>query len=120
MVRFGRERIASGLPCLSLGLGDDRRSSSGSGDVILAIFITSVSGSKSLTSFTNRFFHFSDSPGLRMTFDAAERNGRFYRIQCQRSREQQQKKEEGTSIPMQKDSESQSKRQSHPSELSEY
>ena len=58
-VRFGRERRASRLPCLSLSLGDDRRSTSESRDVSLAIFITSVSGSQSLTSFTNRFFHFS-------------------------------------------------------------
>ena len=40
-----------------------------------------------------------------MAFDAAERNRRFGRIQCKRGREQQQKKE--TSIPLQKNSESQ-------------
>ena len=57
--RFRRERRASRLPCLSLGLGDDRRSTSESGDVSLTIFITSVSGSESLTSFTNRFIHFT-------------------------------------------------------------
>ena len=34
-------------------------------------------------------------------------------------KEQQQRKEEVTSIPLQKDSESRSKKQSHPSELSE-
>ena len=34
------------------------------------------------------------------------------------AREQQQRKERETSIPLQKDSESQSKRQSHPSKLS--
>ena len=66
-----------------LGVGDDRRSASGSGDVSLAIFITSVSGNESLASFTNRFFHFSGPPGFRIAFDAAERNGRFGRIQCQ-------------------------------------
>ena len=44
-----------------------------------------MSGSESLTSFTNRFFHFSRPPGLRFTFDVAERNGRFGRIQCHRS-----------------------------------
>ena len=89
MVRFGQERRASRLPCLSLGLGDDRRSASGSEDVhvSLAIFITFVSGSESLASFTNRIFHFSGPPSFRMTFDAAERNGRFGRIQCQRSQE---------------------------------
>ena len=62
---------------LSPGLGDDGRDMSGKGDVSLTVFITSVSGSKSLTSFTNRFFHFSGPPNLRLTFDAAERNGRF-------------------------------------------
>ena len=46
-VRFGRERRASRLPFLSLGLGNDRRSTLGSGDVSLAIFIASVSGSES-------------------------------------------------------------------------
>ena len=51
------------------------------------IFITSVSGSKSLASFTNRFFHLSRPPGFRRAFDAAERNGRFGRIQCQRGKE---------------------------------
>ena len=86
-VIFGRERKASRLPSFSLGLGDDRRSTSGSGDVSLAIFITSVSGSESLASFTNRIFFFSGPPGLRMAFDVAEKNGRFGRIQCQRSEE---------------------------------
>ena len=32
----------------------------------LAIFITSVSGSKSLASFTDRTFHLSRPPGFRM------------------------------------------------------
>ena len=47
-VRFEQERRASRLPCLSLGLGDDRRSTSGSGQVSLAIFIIFVSGSERL------------------------------------------------------------------------
>ena len=59
----------------------------GSGGVSLTIFIASVSGSKSLTSFTNRFFDFSGPPGFRLVFDAAKRNERFGRIQCQRSQE---------------------------------
>ena len=41
-VRFGRERRASCLPFLNLG--NDRQSTSGSGDVSLAIFITSGAG----------------------------------------------------------------------------
>ena len=79
-VRFGRETGANRLPCLSFGLGGDRRGKSRSGDLILAIFITSMSGSESLESFTNRTFHFSRPPGFRLAFDAAERNGRFSRI----------------------------------------
>ena len=84
--RFGRERRASRLPCLSLGLGGDRRSTSGSRDVSLTIFITSVSCRESLTFFTNRLFHFSRPPGFRRAFDGAERNGKIGRIQCQRSK----------------------------------
>ena len=44
-VRFGRQRRASRLPCLSFGLGNDRRSTSGSGGESLTIFVTSVSWS---------------------------------------------------------------------------
>ena len=84
-VRLGRERRASRLPCPRFGLGDDRRSTSGSGDVSLTILIASVSCSKSLASLTNRFFHFSKPPGFRMAYDGAERNGRLGRIRCQRS-----------------------------------
>ena len=36
---------------------------------------------------TNCFFHFSGLPGCRMAFDASEWNGKFDRIQCQRSKE---------------------------------
>ena len=77
----------SRLLCLSLGFNDDRRSTSRSGEVSLAIFITSVSGSGNLASFANRFFHFSRPPGFRRAFDAVERNRRFGRIQCQRGKE---------------------------------
>ena len=80
-VRFRRERRTSRLPWP----GDNRRSTSGSGDVSLAIFLTSVSGSESLTSCTNCFY-FSGPPGFRVAFDAAERNGRFGRTQCQSSK----------------------------------
>ena len=54
----------------------------GSRDVSLTIFI--IFYERQLTSFSYRFFHFSRPPGLRLTFDAAERNGNFGRIQCQR------------------------------------
>ena len=104
---------------LSLGLDDDRRSTSGSGEINLAIFITSVSGSESLTSFTNLFFHFRRPPGFRMAFDPDERNGRFGRIQCEGSQVASSRRKKEMSVPLQKDSESQSKRQSHPRELSE-
>ena len=63
-VRLGRKRRASRLPCLSLG--NDRRGASRSGDVSLTIFIASVSGSESLASFADRFFHLSRPPGFRM------------------------------------------------------
>ena len=79
---FSIKRRVSCLPWLSLGLGDDWRGASRSGDVSLAIFIASVSGSESLASFTNHFFHFSGPPGFRMAFDTAEKNGRFGRIEC--------------------------------------
>ena len=67
----------------------------GSGDVNLTFLIASVDGSESLTSFTNRFFHFSRPPGFRVAFDAAKRNGRFGRIQYQRSRESSSSSERG-------------------------
>ena len=53
----------------------------------MAIFMTSMSGSESLTFFTDCFFHFSRSLGFRMAFDVAESNGIFSCIQCQRSKE---------------------------------
>ena len=40
-------------------------------------------------------------------------------IQCQRSKEKSSKGKKKTSIPLQKDSESQNKKQSHPNKLSE-
>ena len=58
----------------------DRLGTPGSGDVSLAIFITSVSGIDNLASFTNRFFHFSGPPGFSMAFDPTERNREFGRI----------------------------------------
>ena len=82
-VRPRRKRRASLLPCLSLG--NDIRSTSGSGDISLAIFITSVNGSESFASFTT--FHLSRPPGFRRAFDASERNGRSGRIQCQNGKE---------------------------------
>ena len=52
----------------------------------LAIFIPSVSCIESLASFTNHYFHFS-RPGFGMALNAAERNGRFDRNQCQIGKE---------------------------------
>ena len=95
MDRFRSERNACYLQCLCLGFGDDRRGMSGSGNVSLTIFITSMSGTKSFTSFAY-IFPFRRSPGLRLVFDVPERNGKFGRIQYQRSREQQlQSKKKG-------------------------
>ena len=82
-----RERQACGLPCFNLGFGKDKRDISQNRDVSQMIFITSMSGSISLTCFTYCIFHFRRLPGLKMAFDAAKRNGKFGRIQCQRSRE---------------------------------
>ena len=53
----------------------------------VACHASAIAVSESLMSFTNRFFHFSEPPGIRMVFDTAERNGRFGFIQCQRSKE---------------------------------
>ena len=78
------EQVVCHASALALVITDD---TSGSGDVSLAIFITSVSGSESLASFTNRLLHLSRPSGFRMALDAAERNGRFGRIQCQRGKE---------------------------------
>ena len=47
-VRFGQERRASRLSCLILGFGDDRRSTSGSGDASLTIFFASGVAAKAL------------------------------------------------------------------------
>ena len=52
----------------------------------LAIFIAFVSCIESLASFTNRYIHFS-RPGFGMALDAAKRNGRFGRNQCQIGKE---------------------------------
>ena len=54
-----------------------------------------------------------------MAFDAAKRNEIFDGIHCQRSKESSSRGKRETRIPLQKDSESQSKNQSHLSELSE-
>ena len=83
-------------------------------DVNLSIFITFMSGSKSLMSFSYRFFHFRRPPGLGLAFDAAKRNERFGRIQCHIDGEQHQRKE-NESIPLEKNSES----LSHSNELCE-
>ena len=57
--------------------GDKRRGMSGNRDVSPTIFITSISGSKSLPFFACRFFHFRKPPGLRFAVVAAEKNGKF-------------------------------------------
>ena len=82
-----REDQAKSTAMPQPGFGDDRRTTSGSGDVSLTVFITSMSSSHSLASFINRSFHSSRPPGFRMAFDAAERNEKLSRIHCQRSKE---------------------------------
>ena len=59
------EQVACYASCLSLDFGDDRLDMSGNKDAGLTIFITTMGRSKSLISFTNRFFHFRRPPGLR-------------------------------------------------------
>ena len=76
-----------GQLCFSLGFDDDRRGILRSADVSLTMYIISISGSKSLTSFTNCFFLFRRPLGLRLAFDAVERNEKSGCIQCQRSKE---------------------------------
>ena len=60
------EQVVCHASASALAMTDEARR-----NVSLAIFITSVSGSKSLTSFTNSFFHLSRPPGFRMAFDTA-------------------------------------------------
>ena len=67
-----RKRRASRLPCVNLGFGDNRLGMSESRDVSLTIFITSMSGSESLTSFTDCIFHCSRPSSLKLAFDAAK------------------------------------------------
>ena len=110
-VWFGWKRRASHLPYLSLG--NDWRGASRSGDASLAIFITSVSSSKSLASFTNPTFHLSRPPGFKMAFDAAKRNRRFGRIQCQRGKKSSSRGKRQIFLCRR------TVRKSHPSKLSE-
>ena len=118
-VRFGRERRASCLPCLSCGLGDDRQSMSGNGDVSLAIFIAFLSGSESHVSFTSHFFHFRRPPGLRWRLMLPKGMEDLAAFSAREVKRAAAGKEKETSNPLQKDSESQSKRESLPSKLCE-
>ena len=102
-VRFGRERRASRLHTSALAMTDEARRCKPDN------LYRSVSCSESLTSFTNRFFHFSAPPDFRLAF---EKNEKFS------VKEEQSRKEKGTSIALQKDSESRSRKLSHPNERS--
>ena len=80
---------------------------SGGRDVSLMIFITSMSGTKSLKSFAYRISRFRGASGLRLAFDAAQRNGKFDHIWYQRSEGSCSRgKEKERNIPLPKDSES--------------
>ena len=92
---------------------------SGDKDANLTIFIDSISSSKSVTSFAYYIFLFRSIPDWRLVFDATERNGKLGRIQCRRNKESSSTRKKEGSIPLQKDSESQSERQSRLNELSE-
>ena len=50
-------------------------------------------------------YHFKRPPGLRLAFDRAERNRKFGHAQCQRNKEQQQRKDKEISS-LEKNSES--------------
>ena len=74
-------RRASRLPCLSIGLGDNRRST-----------LEWRCKPDDLDHFCERqrkpcVFHFIGLPGFRMAFNAAERSGSIGHIQCQRCEE---------------------------------
>ena len=73
------EKVVCHASALALAMTDEARRE-------VLMFFTSASGSESLTSFTDRFFYLSRPRGFRMAFDAAERNGRFGRIQWQRDK----------------------------------
>ena len=79
------------------------------------IFITSVSSSKSLGSFTNCTFHLSRPPGFRRAFNA--NLSAFSAREVKRAVAEERDKY--LSAKLQKNSESQCRRQSHPSKLSE-
>ena len=61
------EQVACHASALALAMTDE--SVSGNGEASLTMFITRMSGDENLTSFTNRFFHFSGTPGFRLAFD---------------------------------------------------
>ena len=79
------KQVACHVSALALAMTDEARREAEM--LNLTIFIASVSGSESHTLFINCFFHLKRPPNFRITFDAAEKNGRFGRIQCQRSKE---------------------------------
>ena len=88
-------------------------------DASLTIFITSMSGSKSLGSITNHFFHFRKPPDLRLAFAQLKGIETLVAFNASEVKKPQQRKEKERSIPLQKGSESQSRRRSHPNELSQ-
>ena len=92
---------------------------SGSGDVSLTIFIISVSDGESLTSFTSCFFHFSRPPGFRLALmrrKVMENLVAFSVKEVKRAAAEKRERDEYFSA---EDSENRSKKQIHPSKLSE-
>ena len=75
-------------------------------DASLTIFITSMSGSKSLGSFTNHFFHFRKPPDLRLAFARLKGIETLVAFNASEVKKPQLRKEKERSIPLQKGSES--------------
>ena len=84
-------------------------------DVTLTIFITSISGSKTFTSLTERFFFFRRPPGLDLAGTLPTRIKDLTVFSAREVKRSKIKKR----IPLQIDSEDHGIRQSHPNELSE-
>ena len=77
-----------------------------------------MSGSKSLTSFFYRFFFLQKTTRLEVAVWCGQKEWKIWpHAMPEKWREQQQRKEKERSVPLRKDSKSQSKRQSHLNKL---
>ena len=76
-----RER-AEHVACHALAITDEVCREAVDRELSLKLLITFMSESKTLTSFSYRFFRVGRPPGLGLTFEATKRNEKFGRIQC--------------------------------------